>query len=256
MKKVTKSFLIIMIISISILFSCGNFAPAEDAYLKHYTKAHEYFTQNQPMRAIPLYKKTLKSKENFAAAYHELGVCYQQINETDSAIVYFMGAIVYNAKDIDAYQSIGNIYYVGGNPDEALIWYDRATEVDYLYPKTYQNMATIWYQRGNFEYARKYFNTAITVDATYPRAYYGLGLIAFIEKDYDEAEAKFTDAFKVGSMPEAVYMLAELYFETGEKEKAYVWYRKYIEKVPDGEFSKKAKDQMFLLEQELPIDGG
>jgi tetratricopeptide (TPR) repeat protein len=239
-----------------IFSSCGIFAPGEDAYLKHYTKAHEYFTQNQPEKAIPLYKKALNSKENFAQGYHELAICYQQIGEADSAIVYYMGAIVHNPKNVDAYQSIGNLYYIQGNADDALIWYDRGSEVDYLYPKTYQNMATIWYQRGNFKMARKYFNQAIAVDATYPRAYYGLGLLAFLEKDYNEAEAKFTDAFKVGSMPEAIYMLAELYFEKGEKEKAYVWYRKYVDRVPDGEFSQKAKDQMFLLEQELPIDEG
>ena len=167
-----------------------------------------------------------------------------------------MGAIVHNAKNVDAYQSIGNLYYVSGNVDEALIWYDRGSEVDYLYPKTYQNMATIWYQRGNFKMARKYFNQAIAVDATYPRAYYGLGLLAFIEKDYKEAEAKFNDAINVGSMPEAIYMLGEMYFEMGEKEKAYVWYRKYLDKVPEGTYSQKAKDQMLLLEQELPIDGG
>jgi tetratricopeptide (TPR) repeat protein len=115
-------------------------------------------------------------------------------------------------------------------------------------------MATIWFYRDNMKTARKYYEKAITVDATYPRAYYGLGLVALQEKNVKKAETRFMDAFEVGSMPEAIYMLGQLYYDTGRKEHALVWFRKYLEKESTSQWAEKARDMIFLLEQELPVD--
>jgi len=141
-----------------------------------------------------------------------------------------------------------------GDYDEALVWYERGSEGDELYPRTDNNMATIWFYRGNMKNARKYYEKAITVDATYPRAYYGLGLIAMQEKNMKEAEARFMDAVEVAGMPEAIYMLGQLYYDTRQKEKSLVWFRKYLEKESSGQWAEKAKDMIFILEQELPVD--
>lgn len=251
MKKITNPYLLPGLFSIFIItVSCGLFAPSEDAYLKNYTKAHEYMVQNQPHKAIPLYKKTLKQKEDFALAYQEIAVCLQMIGENDSAIVYYEGAIVYNPRNVDAYQSIGNIYYVQGNYDDALIRYDQATEVDDLYPRSYNNMATIWLSRGNYKKARYYYELAITVDATYPRAYYGLGIVSLKQGDIEEAEAKFLDAVKVGSMPEAIYMLGQLNFQRKNYDKAKGWFERYLEKELTGEWAEKAKDMLLIISQD------
>ena len=233
-----------------IISSCGLFAPSEDAYLKNYTKAHEYMVQNRPEKAIPLYRKVLNQKEDFKSAYQEMAVCFQQIDQTDSAIVYYQGAIVYDPANVDAYQSIGNIYYMQGNYDDALIWYERASEVDDLYPRTYQNMATIWLARKNYMMAKQYFEMAITVDATYPRGYYGLGIVALNEGDQAEAESKFLDAVRVGSMPEAIYMLGQMYYGQKKYDKSKEWFEKYLEKESTGQWAEKARDMLFLIEQE------
>jgi tetratricopeptide (TPR) repeat protein len=255
MKKTAKLKIIIpALVILPVLASCGLFGPGEDAYLKNYTKGHELFLENQPAKAIPYYRKTLKQKEHFVPVYQELAVCYQQVGEVDSAITYYMGAIAHNPRNVDAYQAIGNIYFLQNNFDTALTWYERASEVDELYPRTYNNMATIWLFRGNLKMARKYYEQAITVDATYPRAYYGLGLVALEEEDTTKAESRFVEAFEVGAMPEAIYMLGQLYFDTDQKEKSLVWFRKYLEKESSGQWAEKAKDMIFLLEQELPVD--
>lgn len=233
-----------------IILSCGLFGPAEDAYLKNYTKAHEYMVQNQPEKAIPLYRKVLKQKADFKNAYQEMAVCFQQIGRTDSALIYYQGAIVYDPANVDAYQSIGNIYYMQAEYDDALIWYERASEVDELYPRTYQNMGTIWLARKNYRMAKKYFEMAITVDATYPRGYYGLGLVAWSLGDPAEAESKFLDAVRVGSMPEAKYMLGQMYYEQKKYDKSKEWFENYLEKESTGQWTEKARDMLFLIEQE------
>lgn len=250
MKRITNPYLLpglLLILIISV--SCGLFAPSEDEYLKNYTKAHEYMVQNQPYKAIPFYKKALKQKDDFAIVYQEVAVCLQMIGESDSAIVYYEGAIVYNPRNVDAYQAIGNIYYTRGNYGEAIIWYDRATSVDDLYPRSYNNMATICLSRGNFKKAKYYYELAITVDATYPRAYYGLGIIALKQGDVEEAEIKFLDAVKVDSMPEAIYMLGQLNFERKDYDKAKGWFERYLEKESIGEWAEKAKDMLLIISQ-------
>ena len=251
MNKITNPYLLPGIFSIFIItVSCGLSAPSEDAYLKNYTKAHEYMVQNQPQKAIPLYKKALKQKEDFAIAYQEIAVCLQMIGENDSAVVYYEGAIAYNPRNVDAYQSIGNIYYMKGNYDYALIRYDQATEVDDLYPRSYNNMATIWLSRGNYKKARYYYERAITVDATYPRAYYGMGIVALKQGNIEEAKMKFMDAVKVASMPEAIYMLGQLNFERKNYDKAKGWFERYLEKEPTGEWAEKAKDMLLIISQD------
>ncbi len=137
-----------------------------------------------------------------------------------------------------------------GNFGEALIWYDRATSVDELYPRSYNNMATIWLSRRNIEKAKHYYELAITVDATYPRAYYGLGIIAWKQGDIEEAQARFLDAVKVGSMPEAIYMLGQLNFEKKAYNKAKDWFERYLEKEPIGEWAENAKDLLHIISQD------
>jgi tetratricopeptide (TPR) repeat protein len=250
MKKITKLKIgMIMAPAFAVIFSCGLFAPSEDAYLKNYSKAHEYMVQNRPEKAIPMYRKVLKQKEDFKNAYQEMAVCFQQLGQDDSAIVYYEGAIVYDPTNVDAYQAIGNIFYVNGDYDSALIWYDRGSEVDELYPRSYQNMGTIWLARKNFKMAKRYFEMAITVDATYPRGYYGLGLVALNVGEPVEAESRFLDAVRVGSMPEAIYMLGQMYYGQQKYEKSKEWFEKYLEKESTGQWAEKARDMIFLIEQ-------
>lgn len=246
--------IVLGVTSLLVIASCGLFAPDEDTYLKNFSKGHDFMLQNQPAKAIPYFKKVVKQEEHFVPVYQELAVCYQQLGQDDSAITYYMGAIAHNPRNVDAYQSIGNIYFMQDNYDDALIWYERGSEVNELYPRTYNNMGTIWFFRGNMKMARKYYEKAITVDATYPRAYYGLGLVALQEKNVQEAETRFMEAFEVGALPEAIYMLGQLYYDTKQKEKSLVWFRKYLEKESTGQWAEKAKDMIFLLEQELPVD--
>jgi len=250
MKKITRwSFKTTLLLAILIICSCGLFGTSEDAYLKNYTKAHEFMVQNRPAKAIPLYRRALKQKPDFAPVYPEIAVCFQQIAEDDSAIIYYEGAIVHNPANVDAYQSIGNIFYMKADYDNALIWYDRATEVDQLYPRSYQNMGTIWLTRRDYRMAKRYFEMAIAVDATYPRAYYGLGLVALAVGDTEEAESKFMDAIRVGSMPEAMYMLGQMNYDQNNYDKSKEWFEKYLEKEPSGEWADKAREMLLIIEQ-------
>jgi len=249
MKKITKPAILILLAIAPIILSCGMFGGSSNDYLANYTKAHDYLVQNKPAKAIPLYKKSIELKPDFGNAYQEIAVCFQQMDQDDSALVYYQGAIVCQPGNVDAYQSMGNIYYMNGDYDNAMKWYDRGSEVNELYPRSYQNMGTIWLMRKDYVMAKKYFNMAITVDATYDRGYYGLGLVALNLNDPEEAEVRFLDAVRVGSMPEAIYMLGQMYYEQEKYDKAKEWLNKYLEKQSTGQWADKARDTIFLIEQ-------
>jgi tetratricopeptide (TPR) repeat protein len=131
----------------------------------------------------------------------------------------------------------------------ALDWYLKGSEVDFLYPRSYNNIATIYYMQHDNENARKYFNQAIAVDATYPRAYYGLGLLAYLDGDTVEAESKFLDAVRVGSMPEAIYMLGVLNYDRANYEQSESWFKRYLEVDPSGEWAEKSRDMLVIIGQ-------
>jgi tetratricopeptide (TPR) repeat protein len=232
-----------------ISLSCGPKPSGTPKFMTYYTEAHNYMEKNEPRKAIPLYRKALRAKADFAPAYHEIAVCYQQVGKDSAAIINYEGSITFNPRDVDAYQSIGNIYFMLQNFDEALNWYDKATRVDFLYPRSYNNLATIYYMRGDYENARKYWEQAIAVDATYPRAYYGLGLVAMLTGDTTEAESKLLDAIKVGDMPEAMYTLGTLYIGQEQYDQAESWFNRYLEKEPKGEWADKAKDMLVIIGQ-------
>jgi tetratricopeptide (TPR) repeat protein len=241
----------IALLSLFFSISCGPKPKGAELekYLSYYSQAHEYMQQNEPLKAIPLYKKAIEKNYKFSPAYHEIAVCYQQVGNDSAAIANFEGAIVFNPRDVDAYQTIGNIYFMRKDYDKAQVWYEKGSEVDKLYPKTYQNMATIAYMRKDYEIAKKYFNLALAVDATYPRAYYGLGLIAFITGDTAEAESKFMDAVRVGSMSEAIYMLGTLYYDQFKYDQAEMWFNRYLEQEPNGEWAEKTRNMLLILKQ-------
>jgi tetratricopeptide (TPR) repeat protein len=246
MKKITS---IVLVVLIHMTLSCGPKPSATPKFMTFYTEAHNYMEQNEPQKAISLYKKALKAKGDFAPAYHELAVCYQQVGKDSAAIINYEGAITFNPRDVDAYQSIGNIYFMQRNYDDALNWYDKATRVDFLYPRSYNNLATIYYMRGDYDNAKKYWGDAIAVDATYPRAYYGLGLVAMLTGDTTEAETRFLDAVKVGDMSEAMYTLGSLYFDQDKYDQSESWFNRYLEKEPNGEWADKAKDMLIIIGQ-------
>jgi tetratricopeptide (TPR) repeat protein len=238
---------LILFCGIVFLIFCGPKPGGMDAATHYYLQAHEYLVENDPHKAIPLYLKAIDKKANYAAAYHEVAVCYQQIGNNDKAIEYFEGSIVFNAKDVDAYQSIGDIFYIKGDYDNALSWFDKGSEVDYLYPRTYQNMATIWYMRQDYKQAKKYYDQAIAVDPTYPRAYYGLGLLAYIQGDTVAAESKFQEALKLEAMPEAMYMLGLIYFDKAQFDQAENYLNQYLAKEPAGQWADKANEMLAAI---------
>jgi len=273
-----------VIMALFLLNSCGLFGPNEDTYLRNYATGNDLMKEERYAEAISYFKKAFRQNRQFEPIFQKLATCFQKTEELDSAIVYYMGAIAYNRSNLKAYRAIEEILIMQGKHNEAELWHQYSIEVedeenepspysaptiinpDYLikdykidhlqklYARTYNNMGTKWFYRDDFKKAKYYYEKAITVDATYPRAYYGLGLVALQEKNVKEAESRFIDAFEVAAMPEAIYMLGQLYYDTKQKEKSLVWFRKYLEKESTGQWAEKAKDMIFLLEQELPVD--
>ncbi|UCE66840.1 MAG: tetratricopeptide repeat protein [Candidatus Zixiibacteriota bacterium] len=117
--------------------SCALFPFNKKSYLENFEIAHNLMIQNQPAEVIPYYRKALGQKKHFEPIYKELPACYQQTGELDSAVVYYMGAIALNPKNIGAYRSIEEILISQGKNKEAQLWHRDSTEVEEDMPRPY-----------------------------------------------------------------------------------------------------------------------
>jgi TolA-binding protein len=50
-------------------------------------------------------------------------------------------------------------------------------------------------------------------------------------------------------MPEAMYTLATLYYDTQNYDQAETWFNRYLEKEPAGQWSERARDMLAMIAQ-------
>ena len=93
-------FIGLALMGVFIAVSCGPKPSATPKYMAYYEQAHAYMEKNDPKKAIPLYKKALKANAEFAPAYHEIAVCYQQVGKDSAAIINYEGSITFNPQDV------------------------------------------------------------------------------------------------------------------------------------------------------------
>ncbi|MCD6162175.1 MAG: tetratricopeptide repeat protein [candidate division Zixibacteria bacterium] len=222
--------------------ACGPKLPPEERFLNNYQTGHELMLNRKYERAIKHFRKAMKIQDSNPEVYRQMAVCFEKLNETDSAVVYYEGAIVFNPKDSDSYQRIGDIYYEQGDLHEAMTWYDRAKDLGYIQPRSYYRLGNVHYEWQRYEMAKQCYEFAIIADSTYADAYYGLGKIELAAGDTVKAEANFHKAAEAYSHSNSYYMLGTLYYKQQDSDRALKWFEAYLRLAPEGKYSLKAKD--------------
>ena len=70
-------------------------------------------------QAVPYYKLAIKIKGDFAQAYYNLGCCYMQLKNTDSALYCLHQALAFDPNTPGVHQQIGLVYYFANKFDLA-----------------------------------------------------------------------------------------------------------------------------------------
>lgn len=245
--------------SISLFEYLNDSTQLVEAYL---SLGNLYWFEKDFKSALKYYKnagilaKQSRSNEKLKAIYTNIGISYNKLNKTDSALYYINKAYQQVVKDSDSYGyglislNLGSIYENLNLYDSAHIWYNKSLEYkNNLTPKIisvlYANMAQLSIKRDQLDLARK------QIDSSYTYAKIEGSLHSF--KSYYEAKFDYDTA--VGNLKEALkdnFELKSIYDSINSKD--------YLEKIANYngiyELNKKEREieQLKLQNQLFELD--
>ncbi len=126
-------------------------------------------------KAISNYKEVIKSDPTCTDAYMNIGICYDNLGDSSSAIDFF----------------------------------DMALELYPLYPKAWLNKAITYQHMGDIGDALKCFDKAIDLNKNYSLAYYNKGVLYMDIGDYRLALEYFTKTLEIDPQNENAKFNAE-----------------------------------------------
>jgi len=128
-------------------------------------------------KAINLYNKAIEaSGNNYAEAYHNLGVLHKRNNASIEAIAAYKSAIRLRPNYEGAWYNLGLAYRGLAKNEEAIQAYEMALSINPLATKSMYNLAAIYSDLDQDEQAVDLWEKIITVDPDYAKAWYNLGL--------------------------------------------------------------------------------
>jgi tetratricopeptide (TPR) repeat protein len=232
------------------------------------TLANAYFMAQRLTEARTLALQILQIEPGQAAALKIKGNAEYLLGDTGSAITTFIDLLDRHPNDEDAPYMLGRIYYQTSMVDQAMGQFQRVLKLDAHSYKAYDNLGLCYEAKGDNDQALRYFLTAVKLvendHPEYDSAYADLAELLLktdnAQKAYDAASkaAKRNPYsarnFYLGAKalqqlgkfdlcinwlqrsialdpnyPEPEYLLAHVYRELGEPEKAEQARKKFLE---------------------------
>jgi tetratricopeptide (TPR) repeat protein len=129
--------------------------------------------------------------------------------------------------------------------DEAESLYKKAIDLDPALAIAYTNLGNIRFRRGDEPGAEALYKKALEIDDRQPEAHYNLGYV-MLERGYaSQAVTYFEAAIKADPrFADAHFNLAMAYEALGDKARARVHWKKYLELEPTGTWADIARDHL------------
>lgn len=129
--------------------------------------------------------------------------------------------------------------------DEAERLYQRAIELDPKLAIAYTNLGNVRFRRGDEKGAEEYYRKALTIDARQPEAHYNLGYVMLERGLPARAVEYFEHAIAVDPrFADAHFNLAMAYEALGERAKARLHWKRYLELEPTGTWADIAREHL------------
>lgn len=238
-----KKLLFFLIVFFSF-FSCAPPVTQIKEANTHYEMGVLYYREGDIIRALQELVKASELNPDDKHIWNALGLTYQARKLFKEAEKAFLKAIDIDEKFSDAYNNLGVLYLQQNRFEDAIKKFEEAVKnIFYTTPEyAYNNMGYAYQNLKKFSEAEKNYKEAIVLNPSFVPAYINISKLYIEQKRYQEAERlliKFLNAFE--NNVEGNFLLGELYFTTGNTEKAKMYFEKVIKLDPRNPFATNAK---------------
>ncbi len=150
-----------------------------------------------PDKALEYLNKAISLDSNYADAYGNRGLAWDDKGNYDKAISDYNKAIELSPGNAKAYCNRGVIWHDKGNYDKAISDFNKAIELNPGEAPAYYNRGITWGKKGNYDKAILDFNKAIELNPKYANAYHDRGVAWYYKGNYDKAVLDYNDYLKI-----------------------------------------------------------
>ena len=218
------------IVPFLIIFAAyGFFKIAETIKIKKWNHFAKYIVFIVPILVVSNSNYMQTTLESFSRPYYHEGLMYVRAKDYSTALISLQTALKKHPNDADIFETTGDAYAGMGELEKAEVNYKMALTIQPRFPKAMNKLGVVYARMGKMDKAKELFIQAITSFPTdLPELHINLGNCYKFEKDHKNAEKEYKRAlhFSPNNL-QALFRLATLYEEVGDKEGAERVWRKY-----------------------------
>ena len=147
--------------------------------------------------AIVAYSEAIKCKPDYAEAYNNRGVAYNEKGEYDLAIKDCSKAIALRPKLAEAYNNRGHAYREKGAYDLAIGDFNEAIELKTDFAEAYNNRGHAYKEKRTYDLAIGDFNKAIELKTDFATAYHNRAIAYYFIDKFDQAIGDFNKVIQL-----------------------------------------------------------
>jgi superkiller protein 3 len=155
----------------------------------HFNNGVTYFQQGDTAKAVAEFKKAVRIKPNFAAAYYNLGVCHLAPGKYNVANRYFNQTVKFDPGYVDAYYSLGMSYVAMESLPEAKQILYKGISVNPKASSLYYSIGYLFLLRGQADSARWAFKKVTQLEPDNGEAYFNFAYASTDPQHLGEAIA-------------------------------------------------------------------
>lgn len=184
--------------------------------------------------AIEDYTQAIKINPNYAEAYYNRGIVYDELGDKKTAIQDYNQAIKIKPNDADAYYNRGIAQSDLGDKKSAIEDYSQAIRVNSNYANAYYNRGIAQSDLGDKKAAIQDYTQAIRIDPKYTNAYYNRGIAQSDLGNRKAAIEDYSQAIKINPKYANAYINRGLVqSELGDNKAAFDDYTQAIKITPN-----------------------
>lgn len=126
-----------------------------------------------------------------------LANCYQECDQDDQAIVYYLMAIKINSSSPEIFHNLGNSYYKIKNYGKAIKSYEQAISINPRLAKSLQFLGNCFYNLGEVELAHDYYLKSLAIDDQQASPWIDYGVCCMALNLTDQAIINFEKALSI-----------------------------------------------------------